>query len=401
MDTIDVLGSRPERREVFSRELLAETDDAELQQIVEEAARELAAPIALVTLVLDHIQFFKAHCGLPAELAAARGTSRDVSFCQFVVRDEEPFEVGDAETDERVPRHLVEQYDVRAYLGIPIRTGGVVVGSLCVLDTTARGFTEEQRAKLAQLATLVDRRLGALTEQRRQVRLALAERASGAGVTELRESLAPILAGVEAGLPALAAIRSFLALSAHGLDGGSPSPEALRRSLEAAEDAVEAAEDAFQDIEDAAADCEDCAIALEHLTTPAPSTRLSDVLTAAQDLARGATRGVGGAPLPNLRFDPLIHTARPLAVALVTTALGAVAARLGSAGSAGGIQMQVHDRGATVELALSAEALSDAEIETLASTLGEQIGKDPSVAIHGAGGAVRLAFSMERREPDA
>ena len=109
MDSIDVLGHRPERQAAFTDQLLAESDDIELQQAVENAARQLSTPIALVTLVLDQIQFFKAHYGLPPDLAAARGTRRDVSFCQFVVRDEQAFEVLDAPNDTRVPQHLVQE----------------------------------------------------------------------------------------------------------------------------------------------------------------------------------------------------------------------------------------------------------------------------------------------------
>ncbi|MGI9569220.1 MAG: GAF domain-containing protein, partial [Desulfobulbia bacterium] len=111
MDSIDVLGNRPDRHEAFSEGLLAEAGDSDLQQIVEKAADELDAPVALVSLVLDHIQFFKAQYGLPAELAAAKSTRRDVSFCQFVVRDGKPFEVNNAPNDSRIPQHLVNEYN--------------------------------------------------------------------------------------------------------------------------------------------------------------------------------------------------------------------------------------------------------------------------------------------------
>ncbi len=83
MDRIDVLGGSNNRFDLFTKELLAETNDSELQEIVKKAAAELHSPIALVSLVLDQVQFFKAHIGLPPVLATARGTHRDVSFCQF------------------------------------------------------------------------------------------------------------------------------------------------------------------------------------------------------------------------------------------------------------------------------------------------------------------------------
>ena len=119
MDRIHVLKDSSDRSELFTKELLAETNDTELQEIVKNAAIELNSPIALVSLLLDQVQFFKAHIGLPAVLATARGTHRDVSFCQFVVRDGDTFEVNDASNDDRIPQHVVKEYNIQAYLGVP------------------------------------------------------------------------------------------------------------------------------------------------------------------------------------------------------------------------------------------------------------------------------------------
>ena len=118
-DSIDALGHRPDRHRAFTSGLLAEAEDEILQSIVEEASRDLSMPIALVNLVLEEIQYFKAHYGLPPELAASRGTARDVSFCQFVVRDGVLFEVTDAKEDLRVPQHLVKNFNIQSYLGVP------------------------------------------------------------------------------------------------------------------------------------------------------------------------------------------------------------------------------------------------------------------------------------------
>ena len=46
MDRIDILGSQNERLGFFTKDLLAETDDDELQEIVSKAAEELSSPIA-------------------------------------------------------------------------------------------------------------------------------------------------------------------------------------------------------------------------------------------------------------------------------------------------------------------------------------------------------------------
>jgi hypothetical protein len=272
----------------------------------------------------------------------------------------------------------VKEYGIRSYLGIPIRARDTVIGSLCVIDTKERRFSDTERENLAELAALVDERVMALTESRHQTRLALSEGISGLGLAELRESLRPICGSAEAGLLAMQAIRTFLRLCAYVLEGGTASPEVLARTLEAASEAADAAENAFYDVEVAAGDCEDCTLALAQLITPSSSTRLSEVLTGAQDLARQSTEKVGGAPLPDFVPDPIVHTPRPLAIALLATSLTTLAERLGERPSPGGIRMQIRDLDVTV--------------------VNEQIGQDPSVAIRAEPGAVLLAFTVVESE---
>lgn len=331
---------------------------------------------------------------MPQDLAAARGTPRDVSFCQSVVRDERVFEVNDAANDARVPQHLVQEYGIRAYLGFPIRVGETVVGSLCVLDTKARRFSDEERHSLEQLVPSVDERMEAMTAGRRQLRLALTDKATAPALADLRESLKPVNSIVNAGLNATAAIRSFIRLYSSVLEDGSTSPEVLRRSFVAAAEATEAIEDGLHNIMMAEGDCEDCLVALEHLTTPSPSTRLSEALLAAQDLARQLTRPVGGALVHDFAFDPLIYTPRPLAVGLLAASLMNVAARLASLGSSSGITIRLLDHGGTAEIRMFAEGLSDDIANEVASELSGQIGNDPSVLIEASGSAVLLKFSV-------
>jgi transcriptional regulator with GAF, ATPase, and Fis domain len=258
MDRIDALGFRPERLGVFTKELLAEAEDAELQEIVKKAARELSSPIALVSLILDQIQFFKAFVGLPAPLAASRGTHRDASFCQFVVRDGVAFEVNDAFNDPRIPKHVVSEYNIQSYLGVPILVEDVVVGSLCVLDTKKRGFTEGERSSLINLASHVNDRLKIITRNRRQTRLNLSENAFGPVLSELSEALNPILLSIHSGYTAVSSMRSFLDLTKYVLSGQKTVSDALNLSLEAAVKSNQKNEKLLFDIETAAEDMMDC-----------------------------------------------------------------------------------------------------------------------------------------------
>ena len=147
---IDVLGTNWTTPVTAS--MLAPEGQPALQALVEEAAELTGAPIAIVSLLLNHTQLFHASTGLPADLATSKATDRDVSFCQCVVRDGASYETEDAQLEPSLPQELVQRYGIRAYLGAPVVLNGRTGGSLCVIDTEARSFTEEQRSKLEQLA---------------------------------------------------------------------------------------------------------------------------------------------------------------------------------------------------------------------------------------------------------
>jgi PAS domain S-box-containing protein len=120
------------------------------------AARLLAAPIALVTLVDSDRLFLKACLGLPEPWASARQLPLSHSLCQRLLVTGQPLVIGDVGADPLARgNQAVAEFGVAAYLGIPLRFGGEVVGSLCVADRQPRGWTEEDVAVLADVAGLV------------------------------------------------------------------------------------------------------------------------------------------------------------------------------------------------------------------------------------------------------
>tara|TARA_B100000809_G_scaffold167837_1_gene165196 strand:+ start:60 stop:1280 length:1221 start_codon:yes stop_codon:yes gene_type:complete len=395
MNTYDALGKRPERYPAFTEGLLAEAEDTELQTIVNDAAGGLSTPIALVTLVLERIQFFKAHYGLPEDLAISRTTERDVSFCQFVVRDGEPFEVENAEEDERVPQHLVKRYGVKAYLGIPVKVNKVVAGSLCVIDTKARTFSDDERQKLTELAGLVSQRLEVLSAQRTSPRLSLAQRAVSPSFTELRESFELVRNSAAQGRIASSTLKSLLRLLIHTQTEGVATPGAVEREFENAYLALEDLDNSVIEIEMGTEDAEDCVSALERVLLQDTSTaRLSDVLNAAQDLSRSNCRDVGGAPLPELPNDPLLATPQPLAVGLLSSCLTLIAMELASAGLSDGLSISVEDLGAKVEISVSAQGLLEPAFVAVSTELKRHIGDDPTASTHATKEAVKVALTV-------
>ena len=76
--------------------------DPAIDAVAAAAAKALNAPVALVSLLDENRQWFKAAAGLQAALGReVRETPRAVSFCAHVVAQEAPILVPDATRDAR------------------------------------------------------------------------------------------------------------------------------------------------------------------------------------------------------------------------------------------------------------------------------------------------------------
>ena len=315
MDRLDVLGDAP-RRALFPAPLLAPELDGALQALVEAAATEIQAPIALVTLILERIQFFRAHYGLPPELAAARATDRDVSFCQLVVRDNDLLEVRDAASDPRVPQTLVQSHSIRAYLGAPVRLGDAVLGSLCVIDTEPRSFSDAARARLVQLAEDVSARLAQLIHEARRDQSVLRIRASRSAFAELRNLFVGLGGNLEEARYEQTQLAPLLRIaSAQGV--------AFLRSPGLA---YEELDSRLQEAEEIAARIQNLVLSLEELLVgreAAPSLR--EAIQQAALLSRHFTQVLSGVRWPDPLPDARLAVDPGTVTAILSSLLSAVA----------------------------------------------------------------------------
>jgi len=126
-------------------------------EIVELAASILDTPVALVSLVDEHRQWFKARHGLDAT-----ETPRDLAFCAHAIVDAEPvFVVEDARLDARFADNaLVQSFpNIRFYAGCVLHapSSGMPLGTLCVIDNKPRKLSADQLRNLTALARQVER----------------------------------------------------------------------------------------------------------------------------------------------------------------------------------------------------------------------------------------------------
>ncbi|PVM93032.1 hypothetical protein DDF62_01475 [Caulobacter radicis] len=150
------------------------------------AAELFDAPIALISLVDEHRQWFKSRYGLDAE-----STPREMAFCAHALRQEphSVMVVEDATADPRFSANplVTGAPDIRFYAGAVLSDrDGHNLGTLCVIDTAPRPRpSEEDLDRLRMLADAVVARMEKgraerhMVEQRRM--LAMTEAISGVG----------------------------------------------------------------------------------------------------------------------------------------------------------------------------------------------------------------------------
>ncbi len=136
-------------------EILDTPDEAAFDDITQLAARFCGTPIALVSLVDQHRQWFKSRLGLDVS-----ETPRQISFCTHTIEGDGVFEVPDATRDPRFADNplVTGEPDIRFYAGTPLTSAdGYNLGTLCVIDRQPRQLSAEQRDTLERLGRQVMR----------------------------------------------------------------------------------------------------------------------------------------------------------------------------------------------------------------------------------------------------
>ncbi|HET7566148.1 MAG TPA: PAS domain S-box protein [Gemmatimonadaceae bacterium] len=142
------------------------------------AARALATPMALVSLLEEDREVIAGGVGLPEPWATRGELAPTHSFCRYATASGVPLIVQDAR-DHPLTRGnpAIREMGALACLGVPLDAGtGRVRGTLCVLDRASRVWTDREVALLKDLAAALNTELA--------LRFELAERRQAE--TELR-----------------------------------------------------------------------------------------------------------------------------------------------------------------------------------------------------------------------
>ena len=130
--------------------------DTEPEQSFDElvilAAHICKTPIAMLSLVDEHRQWFKSKVGVQVS-----ETPREVSICSHAIQQDDLFIIPDTLRDPRFRENalVAGEPHIRFYAGAPlVNEDGFALGTLCVVDREPRELDEDQKSALLALRRL-------------------------------------------------------------------------------------------------------------------------------------------------------------------------------------------------------------------------------------------------------
>ncbi len=133
--------------------ILDTEEEKDFDDITELAAQICDMPIAIITLVDEKRQWFKAKKGW-----SFKETNRNISFCAHTIHTDDIMMVPDTLKDDRFFDNplVIEEPAIRFYAGMPLITSdGYKLGSLAVIDKKPGKLSEEQISALRMLSRQV------------------------------------------------------------------------------------------------------------------------------------------------------------------------------------------------------------------------------------------------------
>jgi len=132
--------------------LVDSANEAVFDRLTWLAAQVTDSPIAMLTLVDEHRQWFKSRVGI-----GIAETPREMAFCGHTIASDEPMMVADTLLDLRFRENpmVTGAPHIRFYAGVPlVDADGYRLGALCVMDREPRRLRERELRALGELAAI-------------------------------------------------------------------------------------------------------------------------------------------------------------------------------------------------------------------------------------------------------
>lgn len=137
--------------------ILDSEPEQSFDDLVTLAAHICQTPMAMLSLVDDHRQWFKSKFGVQV-----RETSKDSSICAHAIQQGDLFIIPDTLKDERFRENplVTGEPHVRFYAGTPlVNEEGYALGTLCVVDREPRELDPAQKEAISALGRLALRQM--------------------------------------------------------------------------------------------------------------------------------------------------------------------------------------------------------------------------------------------------
>jgi putative methionine-R-sulfoxide reductase with GAF domain len=379
-ERLDLLEGRVLRHPGVRGRLLDPDEDPILKAIAVEAASELRARSASVSLLYEKKQLLKG--AFPG--SEERLVDRDRGMCQLVVRDRCTVEINDTATD---PRPLPDGLRaLGAYLGQPLHVEGEVVGALGVCDPTPRSFSDAEKAALAKLAERAEWRLAELS----------AEQRGAVGAEELlRAATRPVFQDLRNALWQLTMSIDEIREAAHEAQGLATLVSGSEKLAFDIGNAAEAAAHIRMLVDEAQSSMQRIEHGLFALEQAAQkkgqSCNLVSVMASAQRLAGHYLKLIGG--MESRALTPEIVDASPgAATTQIATALAILAEALIAAHETNGKLVATTERGERIVLRLSSQ-LAPQAVTNAVDHLRELLGASATAIVGAEGASLTLSFA--------
>lgn len=137
--------------------ILDSEPEQSFDDLVTLAAHICQTPMAMLSLVDDHRQWFKSKLGVQV-----RETPREISICAHAIQQGDLFVVPDTLQDARFRESplVTGEPHIRFYAGAPlVNEDGYALGTLCVVDREPRELDSAQKEAIQALGRLALRQM--------------------------------------------------------------------------------------------------------------------------------------------------------------------------------------------------------------------------------------------------